>query len=221
MNNSVKLFWIWTSGSGGNVIDSLAAPLFGGAEPFVQFWYKASWGTILWNNFEFGPVVQEMPFKDIYYLELWRAFCSAEWNHSAGPFCWTICAIFSRGQEEQFCEILKLDQWFRSCLWRIILIWCPGGPFIQQSNFGRGHYEEQFCEFILNLGQWFRCRLKDFLSGALASLLLGGAEQFMQFWKRASLGTFVWSNMKFGPVVQEVLFKQKVHNTSPWAFGLG
>ena len=23
-------------------------------------------------------------------------------------------------------------------------------------NFGRGHYEEQFCEFILNLGQWFR-----------------------------------------------------------------
>ena len=28
-------------------------------------------------------------------------------------------------------------------------------------NFGRGHYEEQFCEIILNLGQWFRrCRLK-------------------------------------------------------------
>ena len=35
-------------------------------------------------------------------------------------------------------------------------------------NFGRGYYEEQFCEIILNLGQWFRrCRLKDFLSGAL------------------------------------------------------
>ena len=28
-------------------------------------------------------------------------------------------------------------------------------------NFGRGHHEEQFCEFISNLGQWFRkCRLK-------------------------------------------------------------
>ena len=49
-------------------------------------------------------------------------------------------------------------------------------------NFGRGYQEEQFCENILNLGQWFRrCRLKDFLSGALASLLFSGAEPFMQF----------------------------------------
>ena len=39
-------------------------------------------------------------------------------------------------------------------------------------NFGRGYYEEQFCENIMNWGQWFRrCRLKDFLSGALAALL--------------------------------------------------
>ena len=31
-------------------------------------------------------------------------------------------------------------------------------------NFGRGYYEEQFCEIILNLGQWFRRRnLKRFL----------------------------------------------------------
>ena len=32
-------------------------------------------------------------------------------------------------------------------------------------NFGRGHYEEQFCKFISNLGQWFRrrCCLKIFL----------------------------------------------------------
>ena len=49
-------------------------------------------------------------------------------------------------------------------------------------NFGRGYYEEQFFEIILNLGQWFRiCRLKDFLSGALVALLFGGAEPFMQF----------------------------------------
>ena len=49
-------------------------------------------------------------------------------------------------------------------------------------NFCRGCYEEQFCEIILNLGQWFRrCRLKDFLSGALAALLFGGAEPFVQF----------------------------------------
>ena len=50
-------------------------------------------------------------------------------------------------------------------------------------NFGRGHYEEQFCEFIWNLGQWFmrNGRLKDFLSGALVALLFSGAEPFMHF----------------------------------------
>ena len=49
-------------------------------------------------------------------------------------------------------------------------------------NFGRGYQEEQICEIILNLGQWFmRCLLKDFLSGALATLLFSGAEPFMQF----------------------------------------
>ena len=49
-------------------------------------------------------------------------------------------------------------------------------------NFGRGCYQEQFCEIILNLGQWFRrSRLKDSLSGALAALLFGKAEPFMQF----------------------------------------
>ena len=47
-------------------------------------------------------------------------------------------------------------------------------------KYGRMHHEEQFCEMILNLGQWFRCCLKDFLSGALEVLLFGGAEPFMQ-----------------------------------------
>ena len=38
---------------------------------------------------------------------------------------------------------------------------------IHLCNFGRGSYEEQFYEIILNLGQWFRrCLLKDFLSVA-------------------------------------------------------
>ena len=49
-------------------------------------------------------------------------------------------------------------------------------------NFGRGYHEEQFYEIILSLGQWFiRCRLKDFLSGALVTFLFSGAEPFMQF----------------------------------------
>ena len=45
------------------------------------------------------------------------------------------------------------------------------------------HHEQQFCEIILNLGQWFRMRrcLKDFLSGALEFLLFDRAEPFMQF----------------------------------------
>ena len=123
-NIHVKLYEICTSGSGGDVIwrhflsRALAAPLFSGLKPFVQYWKKASWETTLWDYFEFGPVVQEeMPFKGISYLELWQPFCSAEYNH--------LC------------------------------------------NFGRGYQEEQFCEIILNLGQWFRRRylLKDFLSG--------------------------------------------------------
>ena len=50
-------------------------------------------------------------------------------------------------------------------------------------NFSRGYYEEQFCEIILNLGQWFRrrCCLKYFLSGALAAFLFSGGEPIMQF----------------------------------------
>ena len=80
-------------------------------------------------------------------------------------------------------------------------------------NFGRRYYEEQFCEIILNLDQWFRrCHLKDILSGALVALLFGGAKLFIQFWKRASWETFMWSYMKLGPVVQkEMLFKEKVY----------
>ena len=33
------------------------------------------------NYFEFGPVFQEMSFKDISYLELWQLLCSMEQNH--------------------------------------------------------------------------------------------------------------------------------------------
>ena len=42
-HNSIKLFSIWTSGYGGNAVlryflsKTLAALLFSGAEPFVQF----------------------------------------------------------------------------------------------------------------------------------------------------------------------------------------
>ena len=50
-----------------------------------------------------------MLFKGISYLELWQPFSSVDWNH----FC-----NFDKGYyKERFCEIiLKLGQWFRSCL---------------------------------------------------------------------------------------------------------
>ena len=53
-----------------------------------------------------------------------------------------------------------------------------------RATFGRGYYEEQFCEVILNLVQRFkrRCLLMIFLSGALAAFLFSGAEPFVQFW---------------------------------------
>ena len=49
-------------------------------------------------------------------------------------------------------------------------------------NFKRWYPEKQFYEIILNLELWFRCHLKDCLSGALVALMFGGAEPFMQFW---------------------------------------
>ena len=105
---------------------------------------------------KFGPVVQEeMLFKDISYLELWRPFCYAEQN----PF-----SNFGRGyQKEQFCEtILNLGQCFRwRCVLKIFLFWSSGGPYVQGSKticaiLVEGIMRKQLCEIILNLDQWFR-----------------------------------------------------------------
>ena len=63
-----------------------------------------------------------------------------------------------------------------------------GEPFC---NFDRRHHEVHFCEFILNLDLWFRrCGLRD-LSGALATLLFGGAEPSVKFWWCALRGTIL------------------------------
>ena len=106
-------------------------------------------------------------------------------------------------EEMQFKGISYLELWHPFC----------SAERNHLCNFCKGYPEEQFCELILNLGQWFRrCRLKDFLPGVLATLLFSGAEPFMQFWKRASWGTFMWSYMKLRPVVQEEMsFKEKVY----------
>ena len=56
--------------------------------------------TILLNYFEFGPVVQEMSFTDISYLELRKPLCSMESNH--------LCNFGRRHHEEQFSEIILI-----------------------------------------------------------------------------------------------------------------
>ena len=113
-----------------------------------------------------------MSFKDISYLELWWPF--VQWSG-------TICAIFGGYNENQFCEIiLNLGQWFTmiqyiklesivhfnrftetQLLWQLFC--SVEGNHLY--NFGRRHHEEQFCEIILKLDQWFRrkCCLKIFL----------------------------------------------------------
>ena len=56
--------------------------------------------------------------------------------------------------EMLFKDISYLELWWAFC----------SGEGNHFYKFGRGHHEEQFCEIILNLDQWFRrCCLKIFL----------------------------------------------------------
>ena len=63
-----------------------------------------------------------------------------------------------------------------------------GGHFFSGAeplgNFGKGAWEEHFCEIILKSGHWpgRRCHLKFFLFLALVAILFNGAEEFWQFW---------------------------------------
>ena len=71
-------------------------------------------------------VQEKMLFTDISYLELWQPLSSMEQNH--------LCNFGRRHHEEQFCEILNLDQWFRrKCHLMVFLIWSSGSPFVQRS----------------------------------------------------------------------------------------
>ena len=76
-------------------------------------------------------------------------------------------------KEISFKDISYLELWQPFC----------SAEGIHLCNFGSECYEEQICEIILILGQWFRrrCHLKNFLSGALAALLLSRAGLLVQF----------------------------------------
>ena len=108
-----------------------------------------------------------MSFKDVSYLEPWWPFVQPSG---------TICANLVEGimrtilrnyfefrpvvQEMSFKDISYLELWRPFC----------SVEQNQLCNFNRGYQEEQFCEIILKLDQWFRrCHLKDLLSGALAA----------------------------------------------------
>ena len=173
---------------------ALAALLFSGAEPFMQFWKRASLGTFRWFHMIFWPVLQEeekflsraLATPLFSGLEPFLQFEKASWE----TILWNYFEFGQKVQEEMpFKGISYLELWQLFC----------SAEHNHLCHFGRGYYEEQFSENILNLGQWFRrrCGLKDFLSGALAALLFCRAEPFMQFWKRASWGTFMWRYMRF------------------------
>ena len=78
---------------------------------------------------KFEPVVQEeMSFKDIFYLELWRPFCSVQWNH--------LCNFgrlgIKRNNSVKVFLIWSSDS--RDMSLKIYLIWSSGGPFVQWSR---------------------------------------------------------------------------------------
>ena len=128
---------------------------------------------------------QEMLFKDISHLNIWEPLCSAEWNH--------YLSNFGRMHHENLKLVVKEEMPVKAISY--LELWQPfcSGEQNCLCNFGRGCYEEQCCEIILNLGHWFRRCLKYFLSRALAALLFDGAGPIMQFGKRAS-----WAVILFG-----------------------
>ena len=89
-------------------------------------------------------------------------------------------------------NILNLDQLFwRRCGLKILNflsislaapLFSGAEPFVQL-QYNRGHYQEHFCETILNLDQLFRrCCSKDFFSRVLAAVMFSGVEPFVQSW---------------------------------------
>ena len=116
------------------------------------------------------------------YLELCQLLCSMELNN--------LCNFGSVHHEEQlflnylaFGLVVQEEMSFKDISY--LELWRPlcSAERNNLCNFGRGYYEEQFCENILNFDRWDRrrCRLKDFLTRALAALLIGGVEPLCNF----------------------------------------
>ena len=126
--------------------------------------------SVEWNHlWNFGRVHHEEQFCEISFLFGWVVLI------------WSLAVLF--GAAEPFMQFLKMASWgifmwsymeFGPVVQKEMLIedisylelWpplCSADP-AHLCNFGR-RYEEQFCEIILNLDQWFRrnCPSKAFL----------------------------------------------------------
>ena len=103
-----------------------------------------------------------------------KSFMKFIWSYG-GPFVKrsvSIQAILVEGfKRKKSVFFLNLDQWVsRRCPFKIFLIWSSGSTYFPAErnhlcNFGRGHYDKHFFEFISNLGQWFRGRFLIWSSG--------------------------------------------------------
>ena len=75
---SVKLFWVWTCGTGDFIwryflSRALLTHFSTEQKHLCNLGEGIMRNMYLWNYFQFGPVVQEKTaFKDISHLELWR-----------------------------------------------------------------------------------------------------------------------------------------------------
>ena len=96
----------------------------------------------------FGPVVLEMSFEDILYVELRQSLCSVDWNH--------FCNFEKRHHEEESCEIIfeigpvvQEEIPFKGSSY--MELWQPYCS-VEHNHFCavlvKGYYEQQFCEII-------------------------------------------------------------------------
>ena len=91
--------------------------------------------------------------------------------------CWVIFHAFSSSKStfSNFVSRIHVQSEFLRVWIQIrfdVLFLCSAGQN-NLCNFGRGRYEEHFCDITLNLDQWFRrrCCLKDNFSSILNTLL--------------------------------------------------
>ena len=121
----------------------------------------------------FGRRYHEEQFCEIILnLDQWFGRCRLKifliWSFG-GPFVqwsWTVCAILAEGIKRnnsvifffQFGPVVQEEMPFKGISYlELWLPFCSAEPN-HLCNLGRGYQEEQFCEIILNLDQWFRRR---------------------------------------------------------------